>query len=96
MVCPSGYDLGEHKRVAILSVPEGDDKVAKYPTMFQPADIVILNKTDLLGILDFSVQRVQDDLARINTRAPFLQLSVKSGEGMDAWLQWLRDAASQA
>ncbi len=90
MVCPAGFDLGEHKRVAMLSVPEGDDKVAKYPTLFQPADVILLNKIDLIGVLDYERSRVQDDLAQINTRAPLIEISSKTGEGMDAWLEWLR------
>ena len=90
MVCPAGFDLGEHKRVAMLSVPEGDDKVAKYPTLFQPADVILLSKVDLIGVLDYERSRVRDDLAQINTRAPLIEISSKTGEGMDAWLDWLR------
>ena len=90
MVCPAGFDLGEHARVAMLSVPEGDDKVAKYPTLFQPADVIILNKVDLIGVLEYDTSRVYDDLAKINTRAPVLELSAKTGQGLDAWLDWLR------
>ena len=90
MVCPAGFDLGEHKRVAMLSVPEGDDKVAKYPTLFQPADVILLSKVDLIGVLDYERSRVQDDLAQINTRAPLIEISSTTGEGMDAWLNWLR------
>ncbi|MBM4045986.1 MAG: hydrogenase nickel incorporation protein HypB [Planctomycetes bacterium] len=89
MVCPAEFDLGEHARVAMLSVPEGDDKVAKYPTLFQPADVILLNKMDLVGILDYDLGRVRDDLSRINTRAPLIELSTKTGRGMDTWLQWL-------
>ncbi len=90
MVCPSGFDLGEHLRVAMLSVPEGADKVAKYPTLFQPADVILLNKMDLAGPLEYDVSIVEDDLSRINTRAPLFKLSAKTGEGMEAWLDWLR------
>ncbi len=90
MVCPTSFDLGEHKRVALLSIPEGDDKVAKYPTLFQSADIIILTKIDLLGVLDFDLQRVLDDIAQINSAAPFLKLSAKTGIGMDDWFEWLR------
>lgn len=89
MVCPAAFDLGEHLRVAMLSTPEGDDKVAKYPTLFQPADVILLNKIDLVGVLDFSVARVRDDLSRINTRAALLEVSVRTGTGMEAWLGWL-------
>jgi len=95
MVCPAGFDLGEHLRVALLSVAEGDDKVAKYPTLFQQADVVLLTKIDLLGVLDFEVQRVSDDLARLQSRAPFLHVSAKTGAGMDEWIAWLRRARSQ-
>ena len=89
MVCPAAFDLGEHFRVAMLSTPEGDDKVAKYPTLFQPADVILLSKVDLSGVLDFSVERVRDDLTQINTRAPLLEISVRTGAGIDEWLGWL-------
>lgn len=90
MVCPAGFDLGEHRRVAMLSVPEGADKVAKYPTLFQPADLILLNKVDLAALLGYDVDLVRADLARVNTRAPLLLLSARTGEGLTAWLDWLR------
>ena len=90
MVCPAGFDLGEHARVAMLSVPEGDDKVAKYPTLFQPADVIILNKIDLLDVLEYDKSRVYDDLSKINTRARVIEMSVKTGQGLGEWLDWLR------
>ncbi|NLX20645.1 MAG: hydrogenase nickel incorporation protein HypB [Phycisphaerae bacterium] len=89
MVCPAAFDLGEHRKVVLLSVPEGDDKVAKYYTLFQQADVILLTKVDLLGVLDFRVDRVREDLARLNTRAPLIPLSAKTGEGIDEWLAWL-------
>ncbi len=89
MVCPAAFDLGEHRKVVLLSVPEGDDKVAKYYTLFQQADVILLTKVDLLGVLDFRVDRVREDLARLNTRAPLIRLSAKTGEGLDEWLAWL-------
>jgi hydrogenase nickel incorporation protein HypB len=93
MVCPVGFDLGEHTRVALLSVPEGDDKVAKYPTLFQSARAILLTKVDLLvdmgGTLDFDVGRVKDDLSRINTSAPLIEYSSKTGQGLRLWLEWL-------
>lgn len=95
MVCPAGVDLGEHQRVALLSVPEGDDKVAKYPTLFQPADVILLTKIDLLGILDYRVEKVYEDLSRINSRAPLIELSPKTGQGMDRWLAWLTQQRSE-
>jgi hydrogenase nickel incorporation protein HypB len=91
MVCPAAFDLGEHVRAVLLSVPEGDDKVAKYPTLFQKADVVLLTKVDLLGVLYFSVARVREDLSRLNTRAPFIEISSKRGDGMDRWLAWLAE-----
>ncbi len=89
MVCPAAFDLGEHLRVVLLSTPEGDDKVAKYPTLFQPADVILLTKVDLIDVLDYDAGQVREDLARINTRAPLIELSARSGVGMDAWLEWL-------
>jgi len=90
MVCPSAFDLGEHYRVVLLSVPEGEDKIAKYPVLFQPADAVLLTKTDLIKVLDYNIQFVKNDLSRINTRAPLFELSMKTGEGIDKWLEWLK------
>ena len=90
MVCPAAFDLGEHARVAMLSAPEGDDKAAKYPTLFQPADVIILNKVDLIGVLEYDRSRLRADLARINTRAPLIEVSAKSGQGLDEWLDWLQ------
>jgi hydrogenase nickel incorporation protein HypB len=95
MVCPAAFDLGEHVRVALLSVPEGDDKVAKYPTLFQPADAILLTKIDLLSVLRFDRQRVRDDLATINTRAPLIEYSAQTGQGQDTWLEWLHEQRRQ-
>ena len=89
MVCPAAFDLGEHLRVVLLSTPEGDDKVAKYPTLFQGADVILLTKVDLIGVLDYNIGRVREDLSHINTRAPLIELSCFSGAGMDQWLDWL-------
>lgn len=89
MVCPAGHALGEHRNVVLLSLPEGDDKVAKYPTLFQAADVVLLTKIDLAPVMDFDERRVRDDLAQINTQAPLLRLSTRTGEGFAAWLAWL-------
>lgn len=89
MVCPAGFALGERKNVVLMSLPEGDDKVAKYPTLFQAADVVLLTKIDLAPMMDFDERRVRDDLAQVNSRAPFLRLSTRTGEGFPAWLEWL-------
>ncbi len=90
MVCPAVFDLGEHLRVVLLSTPEGDDKVAKYPPLFQTADAILLTKVDLIDVLDYDAARVREDLSRINTAAPLIELSSKTGQGMDEWLGWLR------
>jgi len=90
MVCPAEFDLGEHRRAVLLSTPEGDDKVAKYPTLFQKADVILLTKVDLIGAVDCDVGRIRDDLSHVNTRAPLIELSNKTGRGLDDWLAWLR------
>ncbi len=91
MVCPAAVDLGEHLRVALLSVPEGDDKVAKYPTLFQPAHAILLTKVDLIGVVDYERRKVYEDLSRINTSAPVFELSLTTGQGLDRWLTWLQE-----
>jgi hydrogenase nickel incorporation protein HypB len=90
LVCPAAFDLGEAHKVAILSVTEGEDKPLKYPDMFHAADLMILNKTDLLPYLDFDVEKCIEFARRVNPDIEVLQLSAKSGEGMDAWYAWIR------
>ncbi len=92
LVCPASFDLGQHVHVALLSVPEGDDKPAKYPVMFRTADLVLLTKTDLLPILtDFSPGRAESYLRQLASEAPFLHTASRgAGAGLDAWLEWLR------
>ena len=93
LVCPASFDLGQHKNIVLLSVPEGDDKPAKYPVMFRTADLVMLSKADLLPILDdFSPVRAETYLRKLANPAPLIHASAKSGDGMDNWLQWLREA----
>lgn len=90
MVCPAGFALGEHRNAVLMSLPEGDDKVAKYPTLFQAADVVLLSKIDLAGVMEFDEQRMRDDLAQVNSRAPLLRISTRSGAGFQAWLDWVQ------
>jgi len=90
LVCPSAFDLGEAHKVVILSVTEGEDKPIKYPDMFHAADLMILNKTDLLPHLDFDVEQCLRYAKQVNPKIRVLQLSAKTGEGMDNWLKWLR------
>ena len=96
LVCPAAFDLGEAAKVAILSVTEGEDKPLKYPDIFAAASLVLLNKSDLLPHLDFDLEYALDCLRRVNPRAPVLSVSAKTGEGLDAWLAWLRTPAPVA
>ena len=89
LVCPASFDLGERHKVAVLSVTEGEDKPLKYPHMFAAADIMILNKIDLLPYLHFDVEACIANAKRVNPNIQVIQLSATSGEGMDAWLAWL-------
>ena len=90
LVCPAAFDLGEAHKVAILSVTEGEDKPLKYPDMFHAADLVLLNKIDLLPYLQFDVERCIEYARRVNPRIQVLQVSATSGEGMEDWYQWIR------
>jgi hydrogenase nickel incorporation protein HypB len=90
LVCPAAFDLGEAHKVVILSVTEGDDKPLKYPDMFHAADLMLLNKVDLLPHLQFDVDRCIDYARRVNPRIRVLQVSAQSGAGMPDWYQWLR------
>jgi hydrogenase nickel incorporation protein HypB len=90
LVCPSAFDLGEAHKVVMLSVTEGEDKPLKYPDMFYAADLMLLNKTDLLPHLDFDVEACIGYAKQVNPKIRVLSLSAKTGEGMDDWLQWLK------
>lgn len=92
LVCPSGYDLGQHHKVAVLSVPEGNDKIPKYPTMFMRTELVLLNKIDLLPYLDFNVDEAIQDLKGINPDSKLLALSARTQEGLDEWFAWIEGA----
>ena len=96
LVCPASFDLGQHRNVVLLSVTEGDDKPAKYPVMFRAADLVLFTKTDLLvAIDDFSTERAERSVRALANPAPILQLSARKGQGIDAWLEWLRTELQQ-
>jgi hydrogenase nickel incorporation protein HypB len=96
LVCPSAFDLGEAHKVVILSVTEGEDKPLKYPDMFAAADMMLLNKIDLLPHVDFDVAQCIDYARRVNPRIKVLQVSARTGEGLDVWLQWLKASHSVA
>lgn len=90
LVCPAAFDLGEAYKVAILSVTEGEDKPLKYPDMFHAAQLLLLNKIDLLPYLQFDVQKCIEYAKRVNPAIQVLQVSAITGEGMQQWYQWLR------
>jgi hydrogenase nickel incorporation protein HypB len=96
LVCPAVWDLGEAAKVAILSVTEGEDKPLKYPDMFAASKLMILNKIDLLPHVQFDVQRCIELARRVNPGIEILKLSATTGEGMDAWLNWLGYAMEPA
>ena len=90
LVCPALFDLGESARVVVISVPEGDDKPQKYPHMFLAADLVIINKADLLPYVEFDVDSCVRQARSLNPGVDVLTLSATTGEGMDGWLEWIR------
>ncbi len=89
LVCPAAFDLGEAHKVAILSTTEGEDKPLKYPDMFYAADLMILNKIDLLPHLDFDVDACIEYAKRVNPNIEIIQVSARSGEGMETWMDWI-------
>lgn len=93
LVCPSAFDLGETFKMVIASVPEGDDKPYKYISMFEGADLVVLNKTDLLPYIDFERDNFIKGVRALNENAPIFQVSCKTGEGILALADWLKQSA---
>jgi len=92
LVCPAAFDLGEHVKVAVLSVAEGTDKPAKYPGIFRESGAVVINKSDLLPYTDFNVKNCLDDLRGIKENMAIFITSAKTGEGIDQWCKWLRES----
>jgi len=90
LVCPAGFDLGEQARVVVLSATEGDDKPLKYPDAFATADLMVINKIDLLPYVDFNVERCIEYARRLRPEVQTLSLSATTGEGVAAWLDWIR------
>ncbi len=89
LVCPAGFALGEHRKVMVASVPEGHDKPIKYPGMFTVVDALLLNKTDLLPYMDFDLPTFRTALRALNAGAPLFEVSCRTGEGIEAWVEWL-------
>jgi hydrogenase nickel incorporation protein HypB len=90
LVCPAEFEVGEHRKVALLSVTEGEDKPLKYPVMFREADCVLITKTDLLPHLPVQLERIETHIRQVNPRCAVLPVSASRGEGLEAWHQWLR------
>ena len=95
LVCPSEFKLGEHKRVVILSVPEGDDKPYKYPGMFATADIIVISKMDILPYFDFDLQKFKNAVSGLNPGVRIFPLSARTGEGFSDWTDWLKSQIPQ-
>jgi hydrogenase nickel incorporation protein HypB len=91
LVCPSTFDLGEHLKIAVLSIPEGDEKVRKYPALFLRAAVVLINKVDLCGFMDYDIERVKEDCRAHNSKVKIFETSVKTGQGLDDFLDYLRE-----
>jgi hydrogenase nickel incorporation protein HypB len=91
LVCPAIYDLGQAANVVVLSVTEGEDKPLKYPVMFQAADLVLIAKVDLVPHLDVDLRKIHDALSRVTPAPRAIELSARTGQGVDAWLAWLEE-----
>lgn len=91
LVCPAEFDIGEDIKVAVLSTPEGADKVGKYPLLFSEASLVLLNKIDLLEYLDFQRQIFYNDLKNLNPTLPVIEIACNKGDGMAQWMAWLEE-----
>lgn len=94
LVCPAEFQLGTHYNVVLLSTPEGSDKPEKYPLMFSRADVLLVNKIDLLPYVDFSFDTFEESLRRLKPDLPIITISCKTGEGIDRWLGWLESKLS--
>lgn len=94
LVCPAEFEVGEHRKVALLSVTEGDDKPLKYPVMFREADCVLITKTDLLPYLPVDIGRIEDHIRQVNPHCTVLRVSASSGDGLAAWHSWIRQQVS--
>ena len=96
LVCPAEFDLGEHARAMLLSVSEGHDKPAKYPLMFRTADVMLLNKIDLIPYTDFDETVASDAARALNPALDVIRISCRTGEGIDGWIDWLRGRIASA
>ena len=91
LVCPSSYDLGEDMKVVVISTTEGDDKPLKYPAMFRRSSVMVVNKTDLLGMSDFNPEKVKANALKINGALVIMETSCRTGDGLRTWFEWLKE-----
>lgn len=96
LVCPAEFEVGEHAKVALLSLTEGEDKPLKYPVMFQEADCLLITKMDLAPHLDVDVNQIVENVRQMNPHVAIIPVSTKTGEGLDAWFDWLRSQINQS
>jgi hydrogenase nickel incorporation protein HypB len=95
LVCPAEFEVGEHFKVALLSVTEGEDKPLKYPIMFQEADCLLITKLDLAPYLEIDIETIAANVRQMNPDVTLIPVSAKTGEGLDQWLDWVRSQVSQ-
>ncbi len=95
LVCPAAYELGEHSKILLFSVPEGDDKPAKYPLAFRVSDCVLINKLDLIPYCDFNIDDFKQDALKVNSKLDIISFSIKSGDGLHAWFDWIENKLEQ-
>lgn len=95
LVCPAEFEVGEHAKVALLSITEGEDKPLKYPVMFREADVLLITKLDLAPYLDVDVKQIEANIRQVNPHAPIIPVSAKTEEGLDTWYTWVKSALRQ-
>lgn len=96
LVCPAEFEVGEHAKVALLSITEGEDKPLKYPVMFREADVLLVTKTDLAPYLDVDLDLICSNVRQINPHVEIIFVSTKTGEGLDDWFKWVRSTVERA
>ncbi|HEY9877163.1 MAG TPA: hydrogenase nickel incorporation protein HypB [Leptolyngbyaceae cyanobacterium] len=96
LVCPAEFEVGEHAKVALLSVTEGEDKPLKYPVMFREADVLLVTKTDLAPYLEVDLDLITSNVRQINPHVKIIFVSAKTGEGLEDWFEWVRSAVKHA
>ena len=90
LVCPAEFEVGEHLKVALLSITEGEDKPLKYPIMFQQADCLLITKIDLAPYLEIDINRIEENVRQMNPHVKIIAISAKTGAGLEAWLDWVK------